>query len=41
MNKVSVVEVVDDHFVCGCGHIFVYSLSEVLQFYHLSLLTLQ
>ena len=39
MNKVSVVEVVDDHFVCGCGHIFVYSLSEVLQFYHLSLLT--
>ena len=39
MNKVSVVEVVDDHFVCGFGHIFVYSISEVLQFYHLSLLT--
>lgn len=38
-NKVSVVEVVDDHFGCGCGHIFLYSLSEVLHFYLRSLLT--
>ena len=39
MNKVSVVEEVDDHFVCGCGHIFLYYLSEVLHFYLLSFLT--